>query len=149
MAKQFVPGLRDELMKKGKHFILIQNPLDILPSYDKVLPPSFLELGLAGLVSIYSELCELGKPPPIIDAAELQENPEAALRGLCEDLGIPFQDAMLKWEAGPKSYDGIWGPWWYGSVHKSIGFKQSTKYPSSSYGEGDISDKLFPTKIIL
>ncbi|XP_028077082.1 uncharacterized protein LOC114279093 isoform X2 [Camellia sinensis] len=46
------------------------------PSYDKVVPPSFLELGLGDLVSIYSELCELGKSPTVIDASELQENPE-------------------------------------------------------------------------
>lgn len=32
MAKQHVLGLTDELMKKGKHFILIRNPLDILVS---------------------------------------------------------------------------------------------------------------------
>ncbi|XP_010278907.1 PREDICTED: branched-chain-amino-acid aminotransferase-like protein 1 isoform X2 [Nelumbo nucifera] len=129
MAKQRVPGLTDELMKKGKHFILIRNPLDILPSFDKVVPPSFLELGLADLVSIYSELCEFGRPPPIIDASELQQDPEAALRGLCEDLDIPFQPAMLKWEAGRKSVDGIWAPWWYKSVHKSTCFTSAKPYP--------------------
>lgn len=46
------------------------------PSFGKVLPPSFMELGLANLVAIYSELCKLGKPPPIIDAGDLQEDPE-------------------------------------------------------------------------
>lgn len=40
------------------------------------MPPSFLELGLADMVSIYSELCEAGKPPPVIDAADLQAAPE-------------------------------------------------------------------------
>ncbi|KAL3516144.1 hypothetical protein ACH5RR_023046 [Cinchona calisaya] len=130
MAKQLLPGLTEDLMKKGKHFILIRNPLDILPSFDKVVPPSFLELGLAGLVSIYSQLCELGKPPAIIDAAELQADPEFALRGLCEDLGIPFQAAMLKWGAGPKSVDGMWAPWWYKSVQKSTCFTPTRKYPS-------------------
>lgn len=30
MAKQRLPGLPDDLMKKGKHIILIRNPLDIL-----------------------------------------------------------------------------------------------------------------------
>ncbi|KAF9618343.1 hypothetical protein IFM89_000978 [Coptis chinensis] len=129
IAKQRVPGLTDDLMKRGKHFILIRNPLDILPSFEKVVPPSFVELGLAGLVSIYSELCELGKAPPVIDAADLQEDPEAVLRGLCEDLGIPFQEAMLKWEAGPKSVDGIWAPWWYDSVHKSTCFTSAREYP--------------------
>jgi hypothetical protein len=46
------------------------------PSFDKVVPPSFFELGLEELVSIYNELSELGKPPPVIDAAELQKDPE-------------------------------------------------------------------------
>ncbi|CAL5387045.1 unnamed protein product [Camellia sinensis] len=77
ISKQRGPSLSDDLIKNGKHFILIRNPLSILPSFDKVVPPSFLELGLGDLVSIYSNLCELGKPPAVIDASELQENPEA------------------------------------------------------------------------
>lgn len=129
MAKQRLPGVTTDLMKKGKHFILIRNPLDILPSFEKVVPPSFLELGLAGLVSIYTELCELGKAPPIIDAADLQQDPEAVLRGLCQDLDIPFQESMLKWDAGPKAVDGLWAPWWYKNVHKSTCFTSAREYP--------------------
>lgn len=129
IAKQWVPGLSTDLLKKGKHLILIRNPLDILPSFDKVVPPSFQELGFTELVGLYNELSALGKPPPIIDAAELRQNPEATLRSLCEDLDIPFQASMLKWEAGPKPIDGIWAPWWYKSVHKSTGFEPPRKYP--------------------
>ncbi|WOK95973.1 branched-chain-amino-acid aminotransferase-like protein 1 [Canna indica] len=128
MAKQRLPNLKNDLMKKGKHFILIRNPLNILQSFNKVVPPSFLELGLGDLVSIYSELCELGVSPPVIDADDLQNDPEVVLRGLCQDLDIPFQTSMLKWEAGPKPFDGIWAPWWYGSVHKSTGFKKPQQY---------------------
>ncbi|MCH84577.1 branched-chain-amino-acid aminotransferase-like protein 1-like [Trifolium medium] len=76
ISKQRVFGLHEDLMMKGKHFILIRNPLDILKSFDKVVPPSLIELGLAELVSIHSELSEIGKPPPVIDAAELQKDPE-------------------------------------------------------------------------
>ncbi|KAG8063313.1 hypothetical protein GUJ93_ZPchr0003g18482 [Zizania palustris] len=129
IAKQRLPNLTSDLMKKGKHFILIRNPLNILPSFDKVVPPSFFELGIAELVSIYSELCDIGSPPPVIDADDLQRDPEVILGRLCEDLGIPFQPQMLKWEAGPKNFDGIWAPWWYGSVHKSTGFSISRRYP--------------------
>ncbi|XP_014518571.1 branched-chain-amino-acid aminotransferase-like protein 2 [Vigna radiata var. radiata] len=129
ISKQRLQGLTGDLMKKGKHFILIRNPLDILPSFDKVVPPSFYELGLAELVCIYNELRETGKAPPVIDAAELQQDPEATLRGLCDDLEIPFQPAMLKWEAGPKEIDGLWAPWWYKTVHKSTGFEKPRKYP--------------------
>ncbi|CAN6300847.1 unnamed protein product [Urochloa humidicola] len=131
ISKQRLPNLSNDLMKKGKHFILIRNPLNILPSFDKVVPPSFFELGIGELVSIYSELCELGKPPPVIDADDLEREPEAVLRGLCEDLDIPFQPQMLKWEAGPREFDGIWAAWWYRSVHKSTGFSKSRQYPST------------------
>ncbi|XP_074292767.1 branched-chain-amino-acid aminotransferase-like protein 1 [Silene latifolia] len=129
MAKQRLPGLSSELMERGKHIILIRNPLDILPSFNEVAPPTFLEVGLATLVTIYSELHDLGNPPAIVDAGELQRDPQGTLRGLCEDLNIPFQPAMLKWEAGPKPIDGVWAPWWYESVHKSTGFKTERKYP--------------------
>jgi hypothetical protein len=49
------------------------------PSFDKVVPPSFMELGIAELVAIYSELCELGSPPPVIDADDLQRDPQVNL----------------------------------------------------------------------
>lgn len=130
IAKQRVPGLPNDLMKKGKHFILIRNPLDILPSFEKVVPPSLVELSLAEMVAIYSELSQLGRPPPVVDAAELQRDPEATLSDLCEDLEIPFQPTMLKWEAGPKAIDGVWAPWWYATVHKSTGFQPPRKYPA-------------------
>ncbi|KAI4301831.1 hypothetical protein L6164_035071 [Bauhinia variegata] len=128
LAKQRVEGLTNDLMK-GKHFILIQNPLDILTSFDKVVPPSFFELGFSLLVCIYNELCEMGKPPPVIDAAELQEDPEGTLRILCDELEISFQPTMLKWEAGPKPIDGLWSTWCYKTVHQSTGFEPPRKYP--------------------
>ncbi|WCJ43194.1 D-aminoacid aminotransferase-like PLP-dependent enzymes superfamily protein [Euphorbia peplus] len=130
ISKQRLPGLPSDLMQKGKHFILIRNPLDILPSFNKVVAPSFLELGFAELVSIYSDLSKLGKPPVVIDAADLEQDAEGTLRGLCEDLGIPFDEKMLSWEAGPKPLiDGLWAPWWYKSVHQSSGFDKTKKYP--------------------
>ncbi|KAG6472091.1 hypothetical protein ZIOFF_069546 [Zingiber officinale] len=78
IAKQRLPNLTNDLMKKGKHFILIRNPLNILQSFNKVISPSFLELGLGDLVSIYSELCKFGKHPPVIDADDLKKDPEVS-----------------------------------------------------------------------
>jgi len=48
-------------------------------SLNKVISPSFLELGIGELVSIYSELCEIEKAPPVIDADDLQQEPEVNL----------------------------------------------------------------------
>ena len=40
------------------------------------MPPTFHEIGLATLVAIHSQLCDLGNPPAVIDAAVLQRDPE-------------------------------------------------------------------------
>ncbi|KAL8159525.1 hypothetical protein V2J09_001062, partial [Rumex salicifolius] len=129
IANQCLPGVKSDLLKKGKHFILIRNPLYTLASLDKVIPSSFIEIGYPDLVSIYCKLCELGKAPPIIDATDLQLDPEGTLHGLCKDLGISFQPAMLKWEAGPKPVDCVVAPWWYEDVHKTTCFLPPKKYP--------------------
>ncbi|XP_056853345.1 branched-chain-amino-acid aminotransferase-like protein 1 isoform X3 [Raphanus sativus] len=107
ISKQRLFGLPRKLMSKGKHFILIRNPLD--PSFEKVHRPSFLELGLGELVSIYSDLCQMGTPPPVIDADELQRDPEeqATLRGLCDDLEIPSQASMLTFQFLTRLYKAV------------------------------------------
>lgn len=45
-------------------------------SYNKVTPPSFIDLGYASLVSIYSELSYEGKSPAVIDSDMLRKDPE-------------------------------------------------------------------------
>ncbi|KAI4311122.1 hypothetical protein MLD38_036043 [Melastoma candidum] len=81
---------------------------------------------------------------------ELQPRVQATLCGLCEDLGIPFQAAMLKWEAGPKPIDGIWAPWWYSGVHKSTCFEQPRKYPRPlSMSHYDLLEQSLPFYNIL
>ncbi|KAG7559502.1 hypothetical protein ISN45_Aa05g010940 [Arabidopsis thaliana x Arabidopsis arenosa] len=67
-------GLPSELMSKGKHFILIRNPLK--------------NTGLGELVSIYSDLCQMATPLSVISSDELQRDPETTLHGLCDDLKL-------------------------------------------------------------
>lgn len=43
-------------------------------------------------------------------------------RALCAALELPWQSSMLHWAPGPKPYDGVWAPWWYGNTHKATGF---------------------------
>jgi hypothetical protein len=59
----------------------------------------------------------------VIDARELLLDPPGILRRACEDLGIPFERAMLSWPAGPKPEDGVWAKHWYDGVHASTGFE--------------------------
>ena len=52
---------------------------------------------------------------------DLVRDPEGTLSALCAALGLPFEPAMLRWQAGPKPFDGVWAPWWYSNTHKATG----------------------------
>ncbi|BBN04811.1 branched-chain amino acid aminotransferase [Marchantia polymorpha subsp. ruderalis] len=133
MAKHRTPGLSNDLMTTGKHVLLIRDPVSSLPSFDKVLPVTLDELELANLVGMYSELSARGNPPPIVNARDLQQNPEGILRALCEALKIPFQASMLRWPAGPKPEDGLWAPWWYKTVHKTTEFNARSPFNTKPF----------------
>ena len=68
-----------------------------------------------------SELRSAGRPVVVVLSEQLVRQPEATLRAACLALGLPFEPAMLSWQAGPKPYDGVWAPWWYGSTHGATG----------------------------
>ncbi|KAI5076383.1 hypothetical protein GOP47_0008448 [Adiantum capillus-veneris] len=133
MAKQRTNQLTGHIMETGKHVILIRNPLYSLPSFNSVIPASSDELDLGELVSIYNELKRKGHTPAIIDADDLQGNPESVLRSLCTSLGMPFQTSMLRWDVGGRKEDGLWAPWWYKAVHKSTGFGSPPLYPKKAF----------------
>jgi hypothetical protein len=104
--------------------ILTRDPRDMVPSLVINLPDATLrDTGYAMLDELYDELRRLGQDPPVLDARELLLDPRSVLDELCRRLGIPFDESMLRWEAGPRPEDGVWAPHWYTSVHRSTGFE--------------------------
>ena len=53
-----------------------------------------------------------GREPIVVDTDVLRQHPREVLTELCLRLGVPFEEAMLQWEAGPKDYDGDWAGHW-------------------------------------
>jgi hypothetical protein len=72
----------------------------------------------------------------VIEAETVLANPRSALTKLCRALKVPFDDAMLKWPKGPKSFDGVWAPHWYNAVWQSEGFAAPNKK------QGNLSSEL-------
>jgi branched-subunit amino acid aminotransferase/4-amino-4-deoxychorismate lyase len=130
IAKQYTGVDKSHLHHdRARHVFLIRNPIDMLEGWQRRAvvhkESSTLEvLSLPQLVDIYSEIRSAGKVEPIvIDAEILQNHPREVLTIVCAKLGIPFQESMLGWDAGPKAnMDGLWAPFWYQSAHKSTGF---------------------------
>ncbi|MCC6304924.1 MAG: HAD family hydrolase [Rhodobacteraceae bacterium] len=107
------------------HVFLIRHPARVVASYvRKREAPTLADLGYAQQAALFDEVADrLGRVPPVIDSADIRADPAAALACLCAALAIPYTPRMLTWEAGPKPYDGVWAPHWYGAVHASTGFE--------------------------
>lgn len=110
---------------------LIRDPARMIASFDKVIPnPSPLDLGLPQQLKLFEWVRgETGSIPAVIDSDTVLQDPSGMLNTLCEYLGVPFDDSMLSWDAGPRESDGVWAPAWYDRVYKSTGFSNPNSEP--------------------
>lgn len=126
MAKHLVnldAAARKTLLAETAHVLLIRHPADVLRSFDRVVrQPDLDEIAIEHEHRLFAELRDMGQDPPVVDAKQILLDPPGVLRRLCDRLGIPFDDAMLSWPAGPKPEDGVWAPHWYANAHRSTGF---------------------------
>jgi sulfotransferase family protein len=106
------------------HAFLIREPERMIASYLRKRESAALEdFGLERQAEFFDrEADRIGHAPPVIDAGDVLANPQNVLSKLCEQLGIPWESAMLFWEPGPRPTDGPWAPHWYASVEASSGF---------------------------
>lgn len=108
--------------------LLIRNPEQIIHSYAKVIAnPGMEDVGIAKQLELYDFLSRHKREPVILDTNEVLKNPAKVLSDLCTNLDIPFDEAMLQWEAGARKEDGVWASFWYENVHRSTGFKPYKK----------------------
>jgi hypothetical protein len=122
-----LPGLDPAFLDRITNVLLTRDPSEMLPSLASQLPsPTLRDTGLREQAIILDSILARGEKPIVLDARELLLDPPAVLRRASADLGIPFDDAMLSWPAGPKPEDGVWAGHWYHNVHASTGFAPYT-----------------------
>lgn len=124
MAHHVLPGDDIAWIDGVRNCFLIRDPLEMITSYVKIVPdPRPEQLGLPQEVAMFERVrARTGRAPPVVDARDVLEDPRGVLAALCQRVGIPFDERMLRWEPGPRPTDGVWGPHWYGAVYKSKGF---------------------------
>lgn len=124
MTHHMLDGMDLSWTAAVRNAFLIRDPALVAASYEAKRERATLEdLGLRRQVELFeAEADRLGKAPPVVDARDIAADPERTLSALCAALGIPFDRAMLSWEAGPRPEDGVWAAHWYGSVIASTGF---------------------------
>lgn len=106
------------------HAFLIRDPRRVVASYaakrTRVRPE---HLGVARQRAWFDQILErTGRPPPVVDSADILADPAGTLSALCAALGLAFDPAMLAWAPGRRATDGIWAAHWYAAVEASTGF---------------------------
>lgn len=104
---------------------LIRDPRQVINSFAKVIPnPQVDQIGLPRQWELFQAVREqTGQTPPVIDSNDVLRNPKSVLSQLCEQIDLPFDEAMLQWAPGRRATDGNWAPYWYRAVEQSTGFQ--------------------------
>lgn len=124
MTHHMLPGFPRAWTDAVENVFLIRRPEEVVASYADRRGQAVLEdIGFREQAEIFDRVADrLGRAPPVVDAADVLADPEAALGRLCAALGLAFDPAMLAWPPGRRATDGVWAAHWYASVEASTGF---------------------------
>ncbi len=124
MTHHMLDGYDRSFIHQLTNAFLIRDPGRVLASYAKKWADVDLRaIGFIEQAEIFDMVAQkLGQAPPVIDADDVLANPRAVLTKLCTACGISFDEAMLHWPKGPKSFDGVWAPHWYNAAWQSDSF---------------------------
>ena len=130
-------GLDRSFLGSCHNILLIREPRQVLRSHSVNLPDvKVTDIGLDVQVDLLETILANGDRPLVVDSAVLLRDPGAVLAKVCQGLGLPFEEAMLSWPAGPKPEDGVWARHWYQNAHRSTGFEAGIP------GTGSLPDRL-------
>ena len=138
MAHHMVGPFAYDDLPGFRHAFLIRDPARVIASYANMrVSVTLADLGFENQLAYFErEADRLGHAPPVIDSADVLADPEGMLKLLCSALDVPWDPAMLRWEAGRRATDGIWASHWYERVEASTGFgpveKSGPALPDSS-----------------
>jgi len=124
MCQHMIPEAPLDWMRDCRHAFLIRPPSEVATSFStKYQNLTAEDLGFRRQAELFDHVCQMtGEIPPVVEARAVLEAPEAMLSALCAALDVPFDPAMLNWQAGPRDSDGIWASHWYHSVIGSTRF---------------------------
>jgi hypothetical protein len=138
MTHHLLPEIEREWIVDLVNCFLIRDPREVILSYIKKNPgPALEDLGFVQQCEIFNFVRNQTKSiPPVVDARDVLQNPEATLQLLCDAIGVSFDKSMLSWPPGLRETDGIWAKHWYDAVARSTSFQP---YKSR---EGNVPDSV-------
>lgn len=117
-------GLDLSWLDEVTNVFLIRTPEAMLTSYIKnITDPTPEMTGMPQQVELLDRILAGGGQPIVLESTQVLLDPPGVLAELCRRIGIPWDEAMLAWPAGPKPEDGVWAEYWYHRLHATTGFE--------------------------
>lgn len=131
MAHHMVGPIDHDDLSDLTHAFLIRDPARVVASYAaKRVAVRPDHLGVERQVEYFErEADRLGYAPPVVDSADILQDPPGLLERLCGALGISWDPSMLRWKPGIRETDGVWASHWYDAVAASTGFGEPNEKP--------------------
>jgi len=99
-------------LKRLTNTFLIRDPAKAIASFYALNPEVTLEeIGLKQLCGIYEMGVTMNTRPIVVDADDLEDDPEGTINAYCQALGIPFLPESLYWESEHQEEWDIWKDW--------------------------------------
>lgn len=92
---------------------LIRDPAKAIASYYAMNPDvTQAEVGLEQLARVFERVRTLlGETPIVVDADDLEDDPDGIINAYCHELGIPFLQEAMSWKVEHKKEWDIWKDW--------------------------------------
>jgi len=119
-----IDGLPWGAFEGHRHVLLFRNPAAVMASYGAhIQRPTLADLCYDHQLELLERMNQAGTAPVVVCSDRLQADPERVLRAMCGALGLDWDPAIMRWQAGARPEDGPWAPWWYDGVHASAGWE--------------------------
>jgi hypothetical protein len=127
MTHHLLPHIDRAWLGQVTNAFLIRHPREVIASFLKIVAEPVLEdVGFVQQADIFRWVKQHAGTTPVVDAADVLNNPRRTLGLLCDAVGVEFQERMLNWPPGLRPTDGVWAKHWYKEVETTTGFKPYT-----------------------
>jgi hypothetical protein len=126
---------------------LIRDPAKAIASYYAMNPEVTLEeVGLEQLCGIYEKAKDLESPPVVVDADDLENNPQGTIKAYCDAINLPFIPEALTWESGHQEEWDIWEDW-HTDAAQSTGIQKNVENFEVTVENSDHLNKMYEEQL--
>ena len=127
-----------DFLSQLNNTFLIRDPAKAIASYYAMNQDVTLkEVGLTQLFGVFEAAREKEQPLVVVDADDLEDDPEGTIRAYCSAIDIPFVPESLSWESGHKKEWDIWEDW-HKDAAQSTGIQKNVETFEVTVDNSDI-----------